>query len=129
MDEQRMMTAPAFLEIMARSQPHLGPVDERVTCPCRRGEPLPARERLWVALDLLRASDEAVGAARDHLMQQVLNVLQSEILRPSLRLSERQLATVMTTLSELNHEATRATPNATQFCQRARLVIDTILLA
>ena len=62
-------------------------------------------------------------------MQQVLNALHSEILGPTLRLSERQLAIVMTTLSDLNHEPTRVTPDAVRFCRRARLVIDTILLA
>lgn len=127
-DEQRMMTAPAFLDIMARRQPHPAPVDERLKAPCTREERLPSRERLWAALDLLIPLDEAVGLARDHLMEQVLNTLHSEILGPTLRLSERQLASVMATLSELNHEATRAIPDTAQFCRRARLVIDTILL-
>jgi hypothetical protein len=128
-EEQRMMTAPAFLDIMARWPPHLAPVDERAIVSCARAERLPYRERLWAALDLLSALDEAVGSARDHLMQQVLNSLHCEILRPTLRLSARQLSIVMATLSELNHEATRATPAVEQFCQRARLVVDIVLLA
>jgi hypothetical protein len=129
MDEQRMMTAPAFLEIMTRWQPQLAPADERLTALCMRDEWLPFRERLRAALDLLTALDEAVGPARDQLMEQVLTVLHSEILRPSLRLTERQLATVMTTLAELDHETTRATPDTAHFCQRARLVVDIALLA
>ncbi len=124
-----MMTAPAFLDIMAHWQPHLGPVDERPRASCTREEQPTSRERLWAALDLLGGLDEAVGPALDHLMQQVLNALHSEILRPTLRLSERQLAIVMTTLSELNHEATRATPDVAQFCQRASLLVDIMLLA
>jgi hypothetical protein len=127
-DEQRMMTAPAFLDIMAHRQPRLAPIAERLTDPCRQDDRLPSWERLWATLKLLGALDEAVGGARGDLMQQVLNVLHSEILRPSLRLGGRQLAVVMTTLSELNHEGTRATPDAERFCRRARLVIDTILL-
>lgn len=128
-DEQRMMTAPAFLDLMARWPPHLAPPDERVSVFRARAERPPYRERLWAALDLLRGLDEAVGPARDRLMQQVLNALHSELLRPTLRLTERQRALVMATLSELNHEATRATPDTAQFCQHARLVIDTMLLA
>lgn len=124
-----MMTAPAFLDIMARWQPHLAPVDESATDPCPPEERRASRERLWAALDLLGALDEAVGTARDHLMQTVLNALHSEILRPTLRLGERQLAIVMMTLSELNHETTRAMPDVAQFCRRAALVVDTILLA
>ena len=128
-DEQRMMTAPAFLDIMARWQPQIGLVDERLRAACTREERLTSRERLWAALDLLSRLEETVGPVPDHLMQQVLNALHTEILRPTLRLSERQLAIVMTTLSELNHEATRATPDVAQFCQRASLVIDIMLLA
>ena len=123
-----MMTATAFLHIMARRQVHLAPIGERATVSCARTELLPYRERLWAAMELLSALDEAVGPARDQLMQQELNALHSEILRPTLRLSARQLASVITTLSELNHEATRATPDVEQFCQHARLVIDTMLL-
>ena len=128
-DEQRMMTAPAFLDIMAHRQPPLGPVDERLRSPRTREERVASRESLWAARDLLGGLGEAVGPVQGHLMQEVLNALHTEVLRPTLRLSERQLAIVMTTLSELNHEATRATPDVAQFCQRAGLVIDTMLLA
>jgi hypothetical protein len=59
----------------------------------------------------------------------VLNVLHFEILHPTLRLSERQINTVMATLAELDHEATRFTPDAAQFSRRALLVVDILLLA
>ena len=124
-----MMTAPAFLEIMAAWQPHFVPVDERPSGPCQRAERLPFRERLWTALDLLSALDEAVGPVRDQLMQELSNLLHSHILHPTLRLNEQQLGTVMRTLSELDHEATRAVPNAAQFCRSARLLVDVMLLA
>ena len=127
--EQRMMTAPAFLDIMARWRPHLAPVEDRLMAHSSREELLPFHERFSAALDLLSAIDEAVGPSRDQLMQQMLNALHSDILRPTLRLSDRQLATVMTTLSELTHEATRAAPDAGQFCQGARLVVDIVFLA
>lgn len=125
-DDQRMLTTPAFFEIMARWQPRL---DARLTDLCTPGERRPFRQRLWAALDLLSALDEGAGPARDQLMQQVLNVLHSEILRPTLRLSSRQLATVTMTLSELDHEATRVPPDVAQFCRRARTVVDIELLA
>lgn len=129
-DEQRMMTAPAFLDIMAQRQPPLGPVDdERLRRPSTREERVASRESLWAARDLLGGLGELVGPVPGHLMQEVLNALHTEVLRPTLRLSERQFAIVMTTLSELNHEATQATPDVAEFCQRASLVIDTMLLA
>jgi hypothetical protein len=129
MDDRRMMTAPTFLEIMARRQPHLVPVDEQLTALRRRDERPPFRDRLWAATEALSALDETVGSTRDQLMQYLLSVLHSEILRPTIRLSERQLGTVMLTLSGLDHEPTRPVPDVARFGQGARLVVDIMLLA
>ena len=62
-------------------------------------------------------------------MQYLLSVLRSEILRPTIRLSDRQLDTVMLTLSDLDHEATRPVPDVARFGRGARLVVDIMLLA
>jgi hypothetical protein len=128
MDEQRMMTAPAFLKIMAHWHPQLDSLDDCLPAP-RAREEQPFRERLWSVRNLISTLDEAVGAAPEQLIQTVLNVLHFEILHPTLRLSERQINTVMATLAELDHEATRFTPDAAQFSRRALLVVDILLLA
>ena len=75
MDDRRMMTAPTFLEIMARWQPHLVPVDERLTALCPREERPAFRERLWAATEALSALDDTVDSTRDQLMQHLLSVL------------------------------------------------------
>lgn len=128
MDEQRMMTAPAFLQIMAPRHPRLGSNDDRLTGPHTREE-RPLDQRLRSVRNLISTLDEAGGTAPEELMQWTLSVLHSAVLRPTIRLSKGQLTTVMTTLSELNHEATRATPDTVLFCQRAQLVVDVLLSA
>lgn len=128
MDEHCMMTAPAFLEIMTDSHPCLASVDDGLTALGTREERRPSRERLWSVRELLGALDETPVPTRDQLMQQILEVLRSEVLRPTLWLDKRHLDTVMTTLAELDHQTTRATPDVRLFCQRAQLVVDILLL-
>ena len=123
-----MMTAPAFLEIMTGWHPGLALVDDGPTARPTREERRPSRERLWAVRELLGALDETAVPTRDQLMQQVLEVLQADVLRPTLRLRQRQLDTVMTTLAELAHETTRATPDVGLFCRRAQIVVDILLL-
>ena len=123
-----MMTAPAFLEIMAHWHPRLDSLDDSLPAPSAREEQ-PFRERLWSVRNLVSTLDEAVGTAPEQLIQKVLNVLHLEILHPTLRLSERQVTTVMATLAELDHEATRFTPDTAQFSRRALLLVDVLLLA
>ena len=128
MDEHWMMTAPAFFEIMTDWHPRLTSVDDGPPALRAREERRPSRERLWAIRELLGELDEMAGSTRDRLMQPILEVLRSDVLRPTLRLGKRQLDTVMTTLAELDHEAMRATPDVGLFCRRAQLVVDILLL-
>jgi hypothetical protein len=127
MDEHRMMTTPTFFEIMTHWHPGLASGDGGLTPIPAREERRWSRQRLWAVRELLGALDETAVASRDQLMQ-MLEVLRSDVLRPTLRLGKRQLETVMTTLAELDHETTRARPDVALFCQRARLVVDVLLL-
>ena len=146
MNDQRMMTGPAFLEIMAHRDPQLillgaslasrtmtstlaFPLEVEETTTRTREERLSFRERLEVVRDVINALVDDACSAQDQLMQAVVNTLHREILRPTHRLSERQLAAAMTALSELDHETTRVTPDVPLFCQRAELVVDILTLA
>jgi hypothetical protein len=93
MDDRQMMTAPAFLEIMTQRQPRPASIADGVTALGTSEERQLARERLWAVREVLGALDETAVTTRAHLMQQVIEVLQADILRPTLRLGKRQLDT------------------------------------
>jgi hypothetical protein len=86
--------------------------------------PVALSQRLEITRDLLDALDDATRPGQAHVMRRILNILQSEILRPSLSLSGEQVAAVMAAVTELEHEAGRAAPDAGLFGRGAQIVID-----
>jgi hypothetical protein len=57
-------------------------------------------------------------------MLRALNMLQCDILRPTLPLNEPQRVVVMMVVTEFQHEAARAASDIALFCGRATVVID-----
>jgi hypothetical protein len=53
-----------------------------------------------------------------------LDILQGDILRPTVELTHPQVVAAMAAVAELQHEAGRAAPDIALFCARARFVID-----
>jgi hypothetical protein len=101
------------------------PLDGVGTAPSPiRKEPVPFSELLDIARELLGTLQDATRAGQTHVMQRVLRLLHREILCPNLRLTERQLGTVMTAVTDLEHEAVRMAPDATIFNGRAQIVVD-----
>ncbi len=91
--------------------------------PTREG-PLPFSERLVVTQELLNALKDATRPGQAHLMQRALNILQCELLSPSLSLSEDQATDVVAAVAELEHEAARTAPDTAMFGSRAQMVLD-----
>jgi hypothetical protein len=81
-------------------------------------------ELLTIARELLGTLKDATRAGQTHVMQRVLRLLHREILCPNLRLTEQQLGTVMTAVTDLEHEAVRMAPDAAIFNGRAQIVVD-----
>lgn len=62
-------------------------------------------------------------------MCRVLDILQADIIRPTVRFTQPQVVVVMAAVTELQHGAARAAPDIALFCARARLVIDILSIA
>lgn len=96
--------------------------------PARIG-PVPFSELLTIAQELLDALADATRPGQLHLMHRVLSILQREMLSPSLRLSEGQVAAVMAAVTELEHEAARNAPDTEMFIGRAQVIVDVLSIA
>jgi hypothetical protein len=92
--------------------------------PPRRDTPMPLSERVGIARELLTSLTKATRSGQRHLMCRVLDILQGDIIRPTVRLTHPQVVAVMAAVTELQHEAARAAPDIALFCLRARVVID-----
>jgi len=95
----------------------------------RRDTPMPLSERVGVARQVLTSLTEATRSGQRHLMCRVLDILQSDVIRPTVRLTPPQVVAVMAAVTELQHEAARAAPDIALFCARARVVIDILSTA
>ena len=91
--------------------------------------PMPLSARVGIARELLVALTEATRSGQRHLMCRVLEILQGDILRPTVGLVHSQVVAVMAAVTELQHEAARAAPDIALFCARASLVIDVLSIA
>jgi hypothetical protein len=85
---------------------------------------MPLSERVGIARELLVSLVDATRSGQHHVMSRVLDILQHDIIRPTVRLTQPQGVAVMEAVTELQHEAARAAPDIALFCVRARLVID-----
>ena len=100
------------------------PFDFATDPPPRRDNPMPLSERVGIARELLTSLTDATRSGQRHLMGRVLEILQGDIIRPTVRLTQPQVVAVVAAVTELQHEAARAAPDIDLFCARARLVID-----
>ena len=80
--------------------------------------PMPLSERVGIARELLIALTNATHSGQRHVMCRVLDILQGDILRPTVRLTPLQVVAVMAAVTELQHEAARAAPDIALFCAR-----------
>jgi hypothetical protein len=96
--------------------------------PPREG-PAPSSELLTIARELLDAIGDATRPGQLHVMHRVLSILQREMLSPSLRLSEGQVAAVMAAVAELEHEAGRNAPDTEAFIGGAQEIVDLLSIA
>jgi hypothetical protein len=103
--------------------------DRAMDQPPASERPLPLSERIGIARDLLNMLTEATRSGQGHVMCRVLEILQADILRPTIRLTAAQVAAVTAAAMELRHEAARAAPDISLFCARARVVIDILSVA
>jgi hypothetical protein len=83
-------------------------------------------ERLEIVSELLAAIDQATGAGQAHLMRRIVGIIREEILWPGVRLGP-QLAKVMATVADLDHEVARLAPDPEEFCRRASGVLELLL--
>lgn len=86
----------------------------------------PFSQLLEIARELLGTLKHATRAGQAHVMQRVLRLLHREILCPNLRLTEQQLGTVMTAVTDLEHESVRVAPDVAIFNARAQIVVDVL---
>jgi hypothetical protein len=92
--------------------------------PPARERLLPLSERIEIARQVLHTLREATRAGQRHLMLRALDILQADIIRPTVRFTKPQVAAVMTAVTELQHEAARTAPDVALFCASATRVID-----
>jgi hypothetical protein len=99
-------------------------------------DPLPARERpvpllgrIRIARELLTVLADATRSGQRHVMCRVLDIVQGDIIRPTVRLTKSQVVAAMAAVTELQHEAARAAPDIALFCARATMVIDILAIA
>ena len=100
------------------------PLDLAMDAPQSGDNQMPLAERVGVARELLLALTDATRSGQRHVMCRVVDILQGDVLRPSVRLSQPQVVAVMAAVTDLQHEAARPAPDLALFCARARLVID-----
>jgi hypothetical protein len=104
--------------------PSQAPFDLATDSPPVSDIPMPLSERVGIAGELLVVLTEATRSGQAPVMCRVLDILQGDMLRPTVRLTQPQVAAAMAAMTELQHEAARAAPDVALFCARARLVID-----
>jgi len=109
--------------------PSQSPFDLAMDPPPARERPMPLSGRMGIARELLVVLTEATRSGQRHLMCRVLDIVQGDILRPTVRLTKPQVVAVMAAVTELQHEAARPAPNIALFCARATLVIDILCIA
>ena len=95
----------------------------------KRDIPMPLSERAGITREVLTSLTEATRLRQRHLMCRVLDILQADIIRPTVRLTQPQVAAVIAAVTELQNEAARAAPDTALFCARARIVIDILSVA
>ena len=100
------------------------PFDLATDAPPVSNIPMPLSERIGIARELLVSLMDATRSGQRHVMCRVLDILQGDIIRPTVRLTQPQVVAAMAAVTELQHEAARAAPDIALFCARARLVID-----
>jgi len=105
------------------------PLDLAMDSPPLTDNPMPLAARVGVARELLLVLTDATRSGQRHVMCRVLDILQADILRPTVRLAQPQVVAVMAAVTELQHESARAAPDLALFCARARLVIDILASA
>jgi hypothetical protein len=86
-------------------------------------------ERIEIVRQMLTTLKGATQAGQRHLMLRALDILQGDVLRPTLQLNESQVVTVMAAVTTLQHEAARAAPDIALFCSRVALVIDILSIS
>jgi hypothetical protein len=100
------------------------PIDLAMDSPTVSDTPMPLSERVGIARELLVSLIDATRSGQRPVMCRVLDILQGDILRPTVRLTQPEVAAVMAVVTELQQEAARAAPDIALFCARARVVID-----
>jgi hypothetical protein len=95
----------------------------------RRDALMPISERVGITREVLTSLTEATRSGQRHLMCRVLDILQVDIIRPTIRLTQPQVVVIMAAVTELQHEAARAAPDIALFCARAGIVIDILSIA
>jgi hypothetical protein len=90
---------------------------------------LPVAERLGVVSELTEALNLATRPGQEHLMHKVLSILRREILDLRAPLFGSELARLLDAMSELEHEAGRIAPLASDFNRHAQVIIDALLRA
>lgn len=101
-----------------------GPLEVAMDAPPVSDDPMPLSERIGIARELLVVLTDATRSGQRHVMGRVLDILQGDIFRPTVRLTHPQVVAVTAAVTELQHETARAAPDLALFCARARLVID-----
>ncbi len=94
-----------------------------------RNGPVSFSEVLEITQELLGSLEDATRPGQLHVMHQVLSILKRQMLSPSLRLSEGQVAAVMAAVTELEHETARNSPNTEVFIGRVQVVVDLLSIA
>jgi IMP dehydrogenase/GMP reductase len=100
------------------------PFDLVTDPPARRDTLVALSVRVGMTREVLTTLTEATRAGQRHLMCRVLDILQADLVRPTVRFTQPQAVAVMAAVTELQHEAALGTPDIALFCARARLVID-----
>ena len=90
---------------------------------------LPVAERLGVVSELTEALNLATRPGQEHLMNKVLSILRREILDLRAPLFGSELARLLDAMSELEHEAGRIAPLASDFNRHAQVILDALLRA
>ena len=88
---------------------------------------LPVAERLGVVSELTDALNLATRPGQEHLMKKVLAILRREILDLSAPLCGAELTRLLDAMSELEHEAGRIAPLASDFNRHAQVIIEALL--
>jgi hypothetical protein len=88
---------------------------------------LPFAERLGVAAELVGSLELATMSGQGHVMNKVLAILRHEVLDAEGPLVAADIARLLESMSELEHEAGRVAPLPLTFNRHAQVVIDALL--